>query len=258
MPLIALTRNVSASITDCALTYLDRRLINVELARQQHQQYENYLRNLGVRVLSLPVADTLPDAVFVEDTAVVVDEIAVMTRPLLPSRQEEVRTVGEVLSRYRPLHYLTAPAHLEGGDVLRVGRTLYVGLSRRTNRQGIEQLASFLEPHAYRVQAVPVRGCLHLKTACTYLGRNTLLADRSCVDIERCGDFEVIDAPAEDSGANALLIGETVLLAASHPEIAAALRTREFEVITLDISELQKAEAGLTCCSIVFTSDSAL
>lgn len=253
MTLIALTRAVSPALADCALTFLEREPIDVSLATEQHRAYEEVLRELGAHVISLPPEPDLPDSVFVEDTAVVVEELAVLTAPLLPSRRREVASVAAALAPYRPHRFLNRDATLEGGDVLRIGRTLYVGLSARTNRAGVAGLAAALEPHGYTVRTVMLDGCLHLKSACTYIGRNTLLANRAWVDITQLGPLEVVDvAPTEPGAGNALLIGETVVLPASFPETQGRLTSRGFPVQTVDVSELQKAEAGVTCCSIVF------
>lgn len=249
---LALTRAVSPSIAGCALTFMDRQPIDVDLAIRQHAAYEDCLRSLGLPVISLPAEAGLPDAVFVEDTAVVLDEAAVMAAPGLPSRRPEVRSVAEALRPHRRLHFMTGTANLEGGDVLRLGRTLYAGLSARTNREGVEQLAGFVEPYGYRVQPVQFEGCLHLKSACTPIGRNTVLANRFWVDTRQLIGVDVVDvAPSEPGAGNALLVEETVVLPRSFPRTAALLEERGFTVRTVDVSELQKAEAGVTCCSIL-------
>ena len=253
MTVTAITREVSPCIGTCALTFLDRTAIDVERAVCQHNDYERHLAALGVRVVSLPAPPDLPDAVFVEDTAVVLDEVAVMTSPMLESRRREVESVAAVLERYRPLLRIEGDAHLEGGDVLRIGRTVYVGLSRRTNCEGASQLARFLAPWGYRVQPVEVRGCLHLKTGGTYLGGNTLLANPTWIDCAPFDGLRILEVPEEEpDAANVLLLGEVVLLAASFPRTRAMLRGEGFPVESVDISELQKAEAGLTCCSAIF------
>ena len=184
----ALTREVSRSIVDCALSYIERFPIDFDLAARQHRAYEDLLRRLGAEVVSLPAAHDLPDAVFVEDTVVAVDEVAVLTIPRLPSRQAEVDSMAAAIAAYRPVQRLSDEARLEGGDVIRIDRTVYVGRSRRTNGAGIDQLAGFLAPHGYDVRAVEMNGCLHLKTACTYVGNNTVLANRQWVDTAVFGD----------------------------------------------------------------------
>jgi dimethylargininase len=254
--LTAIIRAVSPSLGSCELSYLPRQRIDISKAVEQHRAYEQCLARLGLRVISLPHEAELPDAVFVEDGAIVVDEVAVITRMGVASRRPETDSLAAALSPYRRLHFLRAPATLEGGDVLRVGRTLYVGATGRTNCEGIAQLEEMLRPFDYRIKTVAVSGCLHLKTGCSYLGHNTLLANSDWIDISQMDGLEIIAVPgAEPWAANTLMIGETVLLPASFPQTRALLERRGFCVETLDISELQRAEAGLTCLSIVFESD---
>jgi len=251
--LLALTRPVSPSIGDCVLTFAEQQPIDVGRAALQHRAYEACLVELGVRLVPVPAEPDLPDAVFVEDTAVVLDEVAIAAAPPLPTRRREVASVAQVLSHYRPIRALAGGALLEGGDVLRIGRVLYVGLSGRTNREGTRQLAALAAPHGYEVRPVAVEGCLHLKTACTYVGRNTVLANRSWVDPGQLEGVEVVEvAPGEAGAGNALLMRDTVVMSASFPETSARLRSRGFRVGMVDVSELEKAEAGVTCCSILF------
>lgn len=174
---IAITRAVSPAIAACELTHLARRPIDFERARVQHHAYEAALVELGCEVHALPADVALPDSVFVEDVAVVLDEVAVVTLPGAPSRRAETAAVAEALAPYRPLRSIEAPATLDGGDVLRIGRTLYVGLTERTNRAGIDQMTAVLEPYGYRVRAMPVRGCLHLKSAVTLVAAGTVLGN---------------------------------------------------------------------------------
>lgn len=253
--LTAITRAVGPEIERCALSFIVRDPIDPLLAAAQHDGYVSLLQRLGVRVVSLPPLPGAPDAPFVEDTAVVLPEVAVMTVPALPSRQVEVRSVAVALARYRPLEWLTGAVRLEGGDVLRVDRSIYVGRSRRTNGEGAAQLEAAVTRHGYTVVPVEVDRCLHLKTACTHVGRGSILANPAWVDISPFSGFDVIEAdPAEPFGGNALLVGEMVIMPASAPRTAASLRDRGFTVMSVDISELEKAEAGLTCCSLLFAT----
>jgi len=251
--LTAITRAVSPDLGDCELTFLSRQQIDVARAIAQHEAYCARFEERGVRVLHLPAEENSPDALFVEDTALVLDELAVIARPGAASRRAETARVAEALSEYRPLQFIQSPATLEGGDVLRIGRTLFVGQSARTNPEGIAQLRQRLAPYDYRVQAVAVRGCLHLKTGCTFLGSNSLLINRDWVVGASFAGFELIDLPKTESfAANTLVIGGMVLLPDSFPQTHALLESRGFTVQTLDISELQKAEAGLSCLSLLF------
>jgi dimethylargininase len=253
--LMAMTRGVSPCLGDCELSFLPRQEIDLTKATQQHHAYEQCLTKLGVRIVSLPFEPEFPDAVFVEDPAVVVDEVAVMTPMGVEVRRQEVESLATALCSFRPLKFLSYPAKLEGGDVMRVGRRLYVGASRRTDRAGIDQLSEILLPYGYEVWPVDVKGCLHLKTGCSYLGRNTLLANRSWVDVAPMEGFDVIDIPpAEPWAANALAIGDVILLPGGFPQTRALLQDRGFLVETIDVSELMKAEAGLTSMSIIFNS----
>jgi dimethylargininase len=187
---------------------------------------------------------------------VVVDEVAILTRMGAESRRRETETLAQVLTKYRPVRRLRESATLEGGDVMRVGRTLYVGLSSRTNREGIGQLTQELAPFGYEVQAVEVHGCLHFKSACCYLGGNTVLSNREWIDVP--GGLEVIDVPQEEArAANVLAISGTIVVPAAFPATAALLKRRGYRVRSLDISELMKAEAGLTCSSILLEDHAA-
>lgn len=248
----AITRAVGPRLAECALSFRVREAIDLQLAAQQHAAYEATLRRHGLQVLALAPEPDLPDAVFVEDAAVVVNELAVIARPRLESRGREVPSIAAALAPYRQLARIEAGGYLEGGDVLRIGRTLYVGRSQRTNAEGIAQLTALLEPLEYRVVPVEVSGCLHLKTAVTAVTPHTLLVNRAWVDTAPFAGYKIIDVPAaEPDAANTLPLGGAVLLPASLPETRALLEARGLTVETIDVSELQKAEAGVTCCSIL-------
>jgi dimethylargininase len=250
---IAITREVSPSIGQCELTHLAREAIDVELAQAQHRQYEACLAALGCQIQRLPPEPELPDAVFVEDVAVVLDELAIMTRPGAASRRPETHSVGEALAPYRRLAYIQAPGSLDGGDVLRVGRTMWVGLSGRSNRAGMQQMHALLAPLGYRVRGVAVDGCLHLKSAVTQVARDTLLINPAWVDAGAFGPMNLIEVdPAEPFAANALLVGESVVYPAAYPATRRRLEERGIPVRLVDVSELGKAEGGVTCCSVIF------
>ena len=248
--LTAITRAVSPAISACELTFLDRSAIDYARADAQHRAYEECLRALGVWVVSLPALADLPDSVFVEDPAVVLDEVAVIARPGAASRRPEAELLAAALERFRPLARIEAPGTLEGGDVIRAGRELYVGLSRRTNAEGIAQLAAILEPYGYSVTAVEVRGCLHLKSGACYLGRGTLLANREWIDATAFTGHRIVDV-AEGWAADVLAIRDVILMPAGFPNTAERLEAAGFAVRTVDLSELQKAEAGVTCMSLI-------
>jgi dimethylargininase len=253
--LIAITRAVSPAILHCELSFIDRQPIDLARARQQHQAYEVLLAKLGAQVVSLPPEPDLPDSMFVEDPAIVLDELAVILPLGTESRRAEARSLALELAKYRKLAYVQLPGTLEGGDVLRIGRKLFVGLTQRSNAEGIRQLTELLQPFGYEVIAVPVKGCLHLKSAVTYLDRNTLLANRAWFDTAPFAAYDWIDVdPAEPHAANALALGGTVIFPASFPRTRGRIGSLDFRVTSLDISELQKAESGLTCSSLLFES----
>ena len=251
--LAAITRAVSPAIVHCELTFVERQPIDLEKARTQHRAYESLLEKLGARVHSLSAEPDLPDSMFVEDPAIVFDELAVILPLGTEARRRETQSLAQALAKFRKLEYVTLPGTMEGGDILRVGRKLFAGLSSRTNDEGIRQLATSLAPHNYEVIAVPVTGCLHLKSAVTHLGGNTLLANSGWFDPEPLAGFEWIEVdPAEPHAANALALGGTIIFPASFPRTRARIEACGFHVTPLDISELQKAESGLTCSSLIF------
>jgi dimethylargininase len=251
--LTAITRAVSPGILDCELTFISRQAIDLAKAREQHRAYERLLEQAGARLISLPAEPTLPDSMFVEDPAIVLDELAVILTLGTETRRAEATSLAQALSGFRKLSYVHLPGTVEGGDVLRIGRKLFVGISSRTNAEGIRQLAAILGAYGYTVTGVPVTGCLHLKSAVTYLGRNTLLANRSWFDTESFAGFEWLDAaPEEPHATNALAVGDLLIFPSSFPRTRALLEARGFLVTPLDISELQKAESGLTCSSLLF------
>jgi dimethylargininase len=255
--LTAITRGVSTAIVNCELTFVSRAKIDLAKAVGQHRAYERLLEKFGARVVSLPSESALADSMFVEDPAIVLDELAVIFPLGTESRRPEAASLARALGEFRVLHDVHLPGVVEGGDILRVGRQLFAGLSKRTNAEGIRQLQEIVEKYNYKVTAVPVTGCLHLKSAVTSLGRNVLLANRAWFDASAISGheshYEWIDvAPEEPHAANTLAFGNTVILPASFPRTRARIEARGFEVLPLDISELQKAESGLTCSSLLF------
>ena len=235
----------------CELTYLERQEIDIGRAVEQHRNYVRCLRDAGLQVYELPADPRLPDSVFVEDPAVVVDEVAVIARMGAESRRGEAHAMAEALGRFRPLVRMTAPATLDGGDVFRVGQTLFAGLSQRTNAAGIAQLRDAAAPWGYEVRPVEVRGCLHLKSGACYVGGETMLVNRAWVDTSAFEDYDLVDVE-EPWAADVLALGNFVLMPEGYPKTKALLETAGFPVRTIDVSELQKAEAGVTCMSIIF------
>jgi len=242
---------VSPRIAECELTYLEREPIDARRAAAQHEQYERSLASHGCRLVHFDETSELPDGVFVEDAAIVLDEIAVITRPGAESRQPETASVARVLSTYRELERIVAPGTIDGGDVLHVDRTLYVGRWQRTNDAGIGQLAEIAGMHGYKVVPVDFRGCLHLKSAVTLIAPDTLLVNPDWVDPGLFNLQSIAVDPDEPSAANALRIGEVVLMAAEHPRTRQILERRGLSVDAIALGELLKAEAGVTCCSVI-------
>jgi dimethylargininase len=255
MPL-AFTRAVSRRIADCALTHLDRQAIDPDRAIAQHAGYEDALRDAGFEIVRLPELADDPDAVFVEDTAILLGEHAVITRPGVPSRAGEIYSTAEGLKSHFSIHFLSTGT-LDGGDVLRVENTLYVGQSSRTDAAGTRALEAIVTSLGYWVVPVELERCLHLKTAATFAGLNdrgvpTLLVNPEWVDPALFDGVEILPvANGESFGANVVLAGDRLIYAAGSPKTAASLRERGFAVVEVDVSELQKAEAGGTCMSLI-------
>ena len=253
MTLVAVTRSVSASLAQCEISFIPREPIDLAAARREHAAYEAALERLGARLLRLPAADELPDAVFVEDAALVLDELAIIPHMGAASRRSETIELARCLAGYRTLHRLEPPATLDGGDVMRVERTLYVGLTARTNRHAVHQLEHILEPVGYRVMPVVPTGCLHLKSACTYLGHGMVLANPEWIDVSCVEGAEIVPVePDEPFAANALSVAGALVYPADFPATQAALERFGFEVIPLDNRELRKAESAMTCMSLIF------
>jgi dimethylargininase len=200
----------------------------------------------------LAAEPSLPDSVFVEDTAVVTEELAVVTRPGAPSRRPETPSVARALAPYRRLAHMAEPATLDGGDVIRLGRRLFVGRGSRTNEAGAEALRSLLAPLGYTVEAVPVSGCLHLKSAATAVAPGTVLLNPAWVAPACFGGLSVVEVdPEEPFAGNALWVSGTLLFPAAFPRTRRRLEERGLHVVAVDLSELAKAEGALTCCSVV-------
>jgi dimethylargininase len=210
------------------------------------------LRSLGATVVPVPAASDHPDAVFVEDTAIVLDDVAVITRPGASSRRGELEGVASVLTNYRTLVRMDAPGTLDGGDVIRMGRTLYVGRSGRTNDAGIEQLRHLVAPHDYRVVAVDFAGCLHLKSAATAIADDTVLLNPDWVSASAFPGCDAVPIDAsEPHGANALRIGDSLIHSSQFPRTGELLTRHGLRVCEVDLSELAKAEGAVTCCSLI-------
>ena len=250
-----IVRKISRSLASCELLHVQRQTFDIEKARRQHAAYVAALEAAGVAVSVLPEEPELPDSTFVEDPVIVLDEIAVLCRLGAASREPEADKIAEHIADIRAVHRITPPATIEGGDVLRIGKTLFVGISSRTNGEGIRQLEEIVSHFGYRVVGVKVNGCLHLKTAVTSPTEGLLVANTDWIDVTPFRQFEILNVPkSEPWGGNTLAVNGTVLVADSSPQTAALLESRGLQVKRLAISELQKAEAGLTCLSVLFSA----
>ena len=243
-------------MASCELTHLARVPIDLDRARAQHRDYEQALADAGCRVERLPAGPDMPDAVFVEDIAVVFDELAIITRPGAESRRVEVPAIAAALEPHRTLSFIEPPGTLDGGDVLVAGRRVYVGVSSRTNRQAIAMMHRALAPHRYTVCAVEVHGCLHLKSAVTSVADDTLLVNPRWIARDALGGFDLVEIdPSEPAAANSMRVGETVIFPSAFPRTAERLAKRGVTLRLVDASEVAKAEGAVTCCSLVFNDD---
>jgi dimethylargininase len=249
----AIVREISPRFADCELTHKSRVPIDLELANQQHDVYRDALRSAGCEVIVLPSEPDLPDSVFVEDAALVLDEVAVITRPGANSRKPETLSISAALAPYRDFVHIHAPDSLDGGDVTVVGKRVYVGISSRTDAGALQQLSAYLGPHGYQVLGLPVSGCLHLKSAVTTVGENRVLLNPDWVRRDAFGEFEIVETdPSEPEAGNALWIGDRVIYSSSFPRTADRMRRIGIDVIEVPASECAKAEGGVTCCSLIF------
>jgi dimethylargininase len=252
----AFTRAVSPRLSECELTHIERVPIDAARAASQHRQYEIALAEAGLEIVRLPDLPNAPDAVFVEDTALLLDGHAIITRPGARSRAGETRSTADGLAPEFEISSIRR-GHLDGGDVLRIGRRLYVGLSTRTDIRGIEDLVELVRPLGFEVVTVSLRDCLHLKTGATFAGHDAsgtpvLLYDEKSVDPRQFYAVEpVATASHEPNAANCVRAGSRIILPAGNLGTADTLRARGFDVIEVDVSELQKAEAGVTCMSLI-------
>ena len=251
--IIALTREPARALDACELTYREREPIDAGAAAMQHRSYREALAACGARVVTLPAVDALPDSVFVEDTAIVLEELAVLTRPGVGSRRGEVALIEPEVARLRPVVRVEPPATLEGGDVMRLGRKLYVGLSPRTNAEGAAALRRLAAPHGYEVVTVEPRGCLHLKTGCSALDDEAVLINPEWVDASVFRGLEVVAVDvAEPWAANVLRVADSICVSTAFPRTAEMLAARGRDMHAVEVSEFAKAEGAMTCMSLLF------
>ena len=250
--LVALTRAVSPAIAQCELTHLERAPIDLAAMRAQHRAYEACLREAGCRVERLGAGSDMPDSVFIEDAAIVFDELAIVTRPGAPSRRVETIAVAQSLGRYRSLRHIEPPGTVDGGDVLVVGRHVFIGQSSRTNDAGADQIRRILEPFGYHTSVIAVTGCLHLKSAVTALDEYRLLLNPAWLPAASFASFDRLAVhPDEPAAANALAVGDCVVYPAAFPRTLEQLERQGLRVCTVDATEVAKAEGAVTCCSLI-------
>jgi len=254
--LTALTRAPAATLAECELTYLDRAPIDLALARSQHRHYVEALRALGCTVRELPADDDLADSVFVEDTAVVVDELAVVTRPGAASRRGETASIAAVLAAYRPLREILEPGTLDGGDVCEAGNHFLIGISARTNAEGAAQLARWLAGGGCTCDCIDIRstpGILHLKSGLSYIGDNRMVVIDSLADHPALARYESVRVePGEEYAANCIRVNDRLLLPGGYPRLSARLAALGYTVVELEMSEFRKMDGGLSCLSLRF------
>jgi dimethylargininase len=249
---VAITRAVSSALAECELAYQPRVPIDVDVARAQHHAYEQALARAGYRIERLDTDSAMPDSVFVEDMAIVFDELAILTRPGADSRRREMPAIATALAAYRPLQEIQPPATVDGGDVLVAGRRVFVGRSTRTNEAAVIQIRRILGPFGYTVTETDVRGCLHLKSAVTSLRDDRLLVNRKWIDPAAFDGLTLVDvAPEEPSAANALRLNDRVIFPTAFPRTAERLAALGLRIELVEASELAKAEGAVTCCSVI-------
>jgi dimethylargininase len=249
---IAITREISPRFAECEITHIERTPIDLGTARAQHHAYVNALRELGCDVMELPAEPDLPDSVFVEDTAFILPEMAVITRPGADSRKPETESIVQVLTPLVKLVHVREPGTLDGGDVLVLGKKIYVGLSTRSNQAAVNQLNETLREYGYSVTGVTLHDCLHLKSAVTRVDDQTLLINKNWVDTSYFENFDLIEVnPLEPYAANCLPVGNSIIFPTAFPKTWAKLEAKGYKIFPVDVSELAKAEGAVTCCSLI-------
>jgi dimethylargininase len=249
---IAVTRKISPKFNECELTHIARIPIDLDTARAQHREYVNALAGLGCQVIELDQDPALPDSVFVEDTAFILEECAVITRPGAASRQPEIEPIIKALAPYLPLVHVTEPATVDGGDVLVLGKNIYVGMSTRSNQVALGQLQIALDKHGYKVTGVEMHDCLHLKTALTKVDDNTVLINPNWVDTQHFKKFNWIEVDAEEPfAANCLPVNGKDIYPAAFPKTRVKLEAYGCAIQPVTVDELAKAEGAVTCCSLI-------
>jgi dimethylargininase len=247
----AIVRTVPGSYDRCVTTQAAG--IDVALARRQHAAYCSALEQAGVKLVVLEADDRLPDCCFVEDTVIVVDELAIITRPGAPSRREEVKAVEKAISEFKNIRRILPPGTIDGGDVLQIGMRIFIGLSARTTPDAVEQVHGMVSPLGYEVIPVPVHDTLHLKSAVTALNDSCLVMAAGYFDERLFADFRQLTLPMEETyAANCLCVNDTVIIPSGFPVAKAMIEAEGFSLKELDNSEFRKGDGALTCLSVLF------
>lgn len=246
----ALVRPPPRTFSRCISSHPEHHTLNLRLARRQHGAYCNVLSELGIDVIILPEDDAHPDSCFVEDTAVVRGSKAFITRMAKESRRGEEEEVMKTLAQYKIVKAATQPATIEGGDIVHLPDRLISGITKRTNKEGVNQMTAWLDVD---LDLMEDQSIIHLKSHVTYIGKDVILVTRAFADHPILRDFVKVVVPFEERyAANALAIGETVLMSEGHPQTQEMVSELGFDVKSLRMSEFEKCEGALTCLSILF------
>ncbi len=246
----AIVRPPSAALRRCISGHPLHHTVNLERALQQHDEYVSTLEELGLEVIVLEPQPDLPDACFVEDTAVVFGGRALITRPRPLSRRLETPTVRSVLEEYLDCREAEAPATIEGGDVIHLSDRFISGVSQRTNREGVRQMSSWLGVH---VDAIEDTEIMHLKSYLTAIDDDTLVGTERFMRHPAVGDVQFILVPESEAyAANTLTVNGVVIMPAGHPGTSRAIRETGRDVVELEMSEFQKCDGAVTCLSLIF------
>ncbi|MGB9713526.1 MAG: dimethylarginine dimethylaminohydrolase family protein [Candidatus Bathyarchaeales archaeon] len=247
----AVVRPVPNSYDCCVRANAER--IDVALAKKQHAKYCKALEELGLKLIWVKGDDSLPDSCFVEDTAIIIGEKAIICNMKVKSRAREVIEVAKVLEKLKGTHYIKPPATIDGGDMLKIENKIFVGLSGRTNLQAVQQLRKILNGCDVETVPVKIQNVLHLKSACTYLGDNHVILSMGHFDADMLRNYEKIVVPrGEEYAADCLAVNGTILMAKGYPKTKKMIEEAGFSVKELEMSEFRKGEGALTCLSIIF------
>jgi dimethylargininase len=249
----AVGRGVPNTYDNCIKPSKFQNKIDVELAKEQHIQYCEILEQLGLSLIPIDSDARFPDCCFVEDTAIVVGDSAIISNMASVSRIGEEEKVKNTLSKYKNIHEINPPGTIDGGDALRIDEKIYIGLSERTNQCALQQVSTFTSGGGYQVIPVEIKHVLHLKSACTYIGNDCVVISPGHFDEKIFSEYHKIIVPkGEAQGANCLSVNGKVLIQRGYPITKKLIENEGFETIEIDVSEFRKGGGSLTCLSIIF------